>query len=371
MTGLRGDGVDSADDFKDRVIEVLMRLKAEDPPTEETVRMTAEVAAAAEGRETPYWIITMKYFHLSTLQMAGRIDEAMVEFPKLLSYCDGHPGEDKGNLLLTVYKWMVYNARLFPQVSKERIEGLMRDFEARLRRQGLSLRPLHQARMDWAMVRGRAEEAALHFREWQAAPRDGVSDCPACELNDRVEYLAFLGQDGQAVGAARPLLAGELKCNSVPDRTYGALLASLFRLGKRDEALDVHSQGSSRIEGKMRYVDSAAEHVTFLVKVGEVDEASRVFQSFLPLALGDATPLRRFKFLLAGWLLLDRLHAAGSGGAGLNLPASFDALRRQGGYDLDSLKAWFRSKTLELAEAFDARDETDAYSGRIAAAFGD
>ena len=360
-----------SDDFRDRVLEVLLRIKAEDPATDETVQLAGEVAASAEGRETPYWVITLKYFHLSALQGAGRIDDAMVEFPKLLAYCDQHPGEDTGNYLLTVYKWMVYNARLFPHVSKGQLESLMRDFEGRLRREGLSLRPLHQARMNWAVARGRAEEAARHFREWQAAPRGGVSDCPACELNDRVEYLTTLRRDAEAVSAAAPLLAGELKCSSVPDRTYGALLAPLHRLGRHDDALDLHRQGFGRIVGKMRYVDTAAEHITYLTKKGELDEAARVFEPFLPLALETTTPLKKFDFLLAGWLLLDRMRAAESDSAGLNLPASFDAHRRQDSYDLESLAGWFRSKTLELAERFDARDETDAYSRRIAAAFGD
>lgn len=358
-----------SDDFRDRVLEVLRRLRDEDPPTAETIQFARDVAAAAEGRETPYWVIALKYFYLSALQGAGHIDEAMVVFLHFRLYCDRHPGEDTGNYLLIVYKWMVYNARLFPKVSKSELESLMQDFEARLRREGLSLRPLHQARMDWAVVRGRAEEAARHFREWQAAPRGAVSDCPACELNDRVEYLISLRRDEEAVSAAAPLLAGELKCSSVPERTYGALLAPLLRLGRLDESLALQHKGFGRIAGKMRYVDTAAEHITYLTKKGELDEATRVFESFLPLALETTTPLKKLDFLLSAWLLLDRLRAAGADTAGLNLPAFFHVHRRQNGYDLESLMGWFREETLGLAGSFDARDETDAYSQRIAAAF--
>src|SRR5688572_5566998 len=125
-----------------------MRLQAKDHVTDETVRLAAEAAASAEERESPYWAITMKYFHLWALQLAGRIDEAIVEFPKFLAYCDRNPAERSGTYLLSAYKWMLYDARLFPQVSKATIEGLMRDFEERMRREGLSLRPLHQARMN-------------------------------------------------------------------------------------------------------------------------------------------------------------------------------------------------------------------------------
>lgn len=60
-------------------------------------------------------------------------------------------------------------------------------FEERLRQAGQGLRSLHQARMNWAVLRGNAKEVARHYVEWQAAARDGVSDCPACELHDHVE----------------------------------------------------------------------------------------------------------------------------------------------------------------------------------------
>ena len=370
MTEPTQDGAGPSDDFRDRVLEVLKLLKAEDPPTDKTVELAAEVAKLAEVSETPRWVITMKYFHLSALQGAGRILEAIVEFPKFRAYCDLHPGVDEGHLLLTVHKWMLYNTRLFPTIPKAAIEADMQDFEGRLWREGLSLRPLHQARMNWAQSRGHAEDAALHFREWQAAPRDRVSDCPACELNDRVEYLVFLGQDNQAVSAAEPLLAGELKCTSVPDRTYGALLEPLLRLGRLEEALDLNHEGYRRIAGKRLYVDTAAEHIIFLTRAGQLEEAAKVFQSFVPLALEDTTPpLKRFRFLLAGWLLLDGLRAAGSVLTELNLPALLTAFGRQGVSDLESLVGWLRSEVTGLAQSFDTRDETDAYSRRVAAAF--
>ena len=368
MTEPTRDDAGPTDGFKDRVFVALMLLKAQDPPTDETVELVGEVAKLAEVSETPRWVITMKYFHLSALQGAGRIFDAIVEFPKFRAYCDLHPGVDEGYLLLTVHKWMLYNTRLFPTIPKAAIEADMQDFEGRLRREGLSLRPLHQARMNWAVSSGRADEAALFFREWQTAPRDRVSDCPACELNDRVEYLAFLGQDNQALSAAEPLLTGELKCTSVPDRTYGALLDPLLRLGRLEEALDFHHEGYRRIAGKRLYVDTAAEHIIFLTRAGKLDEAADVFQSFVPLAMEDITPpLKRFRFMLSGCVLLDRLRAVGQA-AKLNLPTLLAAFRRQGISDLESLVGWFRSEVLGLAESFDTRDETDAYSRWVAAA---
>lgn len=366
MTDLADGGHAPPGGFKDRVQEVLMRLKAEDPATGETVRMAAEVAASAEEEESPYWAITMKYFYLSALQSAGRIDEAMMEFPKFLSYYDRNPGGNEDIHLLTAYKWVLYDARLFPQISKEKIKGLMSDFEGRLRRAGRSLRPLHQAQMNWAVTRGHAEEAARHFIEWQAAQRDSVSDCPACELHDRVGYLVHLGQDDEAIRAAAPLLKGDLKCSSVPDRTYGALLTPLLRIGRREEAVDLHWLGHRRIAGKRRYVDAAAQHLAFLVKAGELEEATRLFESFVPLALEATTPFYRFTFLLSGWLLLERLCAAGSNAAGLNLPASLGGVPSGMGYDLHALRDWFRNRTQELAQSFDERDETDAHSRKVA-----
>jgi hypothetical protein len=352
------------------MLVVLMRLNDEDPPSDDTVNLAAETAAAAKELETPYWVITMKYFHLAALQAAGRIFDVMVEFPMFLSYCDQHPNEDKGHYLLTVYKWMLFYARLFPHVSKAKIEGLMRDFDARMRRAGLSLRPLYQARMNWALSCGHTEEAARHFVEWQAAPRDAVSDCPACELHDRVNYLAYLERDEEAVGAAAPLLEGALKCVSVPDRTYGVLLAPLHRLGRREEAMNLHAQGDRRIAGKRRYVEAAAEHLTFLTNAGELEEAVRVFEAFLPLVRETKTPTppwAKFTFMLAGSRMLRRLGESNSTAIEFRLPSSFDGPRPEGVCDLTALEEWFREQALEMARSFDERDGTDFHARRVLA----
>lgn len=146
------------------------------------------------------------------------------------------------------------------------------------------------------------------------------------------------------------------------------LLAPLLRLGRREEAMNLHWQGYRRVAGKRQYIDAAARHLTFLTEAGELSEAARVFGLFLPLALENTPPLYRFTFLLAGWLFLERRRAAGADDAVLKLPATFNRLRSATGYDLDALRGWFRDHTWELARSFDERDETDAHSRRVASA---
>jgi tetratricopeptide (TPR) repeat protein len=363
-----GGGVDEpAADFNARALNFLRRVRDENPPSDETVALGAEVVALAEEQGASSQVIAFRYFHLQALLGAGRMDEAMVAFPKLLSYGDRHPNDDNAHYALTAYKWMVYNARQFPQVTKAQVESMLQDFETRVRREGLSLRPAHHARMDWAVALERREEAAAHFRKWQAAPRDQLSDCPVCELHNRVEYLVFLGKDEEAVGSAKHLLTGRRECTSVPDKTFGILLSPLLRLGRREEALDLHQQGYRRVAGKRRYVDAAAEHLTFLVRAGELGEAVRVFESFLPLALEIKSPSKRFSFMLAGWLLLDRLRASEHDAAALRLPAAFDGRRFEGGYDLEALIRQFSDETKKLARSFDDRDGTKTHAGRIKA----
>lgn len=369
MTAAGGGADEPAADFNTRALNFLRRIRMENPPSDETVALGAELVAMAEEEGAPSSVITYRYFHLQALLGAGRMDEALVDFPKLLSYSDRHPDEDNSHFALTAYKWMVNNARRFPQVTKAQIESMLLDFEARVRREGLSLRPAHHARMEWAMESERREEASAHFRKWQAAPRDQLSDCPVCELHNRVEYLVFLEKDEEAVASANPLLSGGRECTSVPDKTYGLLLTPLLRLGRREEALDLHHEGYRRIAGKRRYVDTASEHLTFLVRAGELEEAVRVFESFLPLALEITTPSKRFGFMLAGWLLLESLRASGRDAAGLRLPAAFDAHRSERGYDLEALIRELSGETEKLARSFDERDGTKTHAGRISAAF--
>src|SRR5690606_18719793 len=144
-------------------------------------------------------------------------------------------------------------------------------------------------------------------RRWQAAPRDHLSDCLACECASKAHWLAFRKEDEKAIVAARPLLEGELSCRAEPHWALGAMLLPLIRLGRWEEARHRHLWGWRLICRSPHFIGTASDHLRYLVAAGDYRKALRVFQRFLPSALAAPTLDDRFSYYVAATLLLEAI----------------------------------------------------------------
>src|SRR5262249_45847056 len=145
--------------------------------------------------------------------------------------------------VLWEYKWVVSSLRCFPQIERKKIEDAFDDMTRRYEAVGMGLRPIHKLRCRFAMHRGDREGAQQFQRLWRSAPAGWGSDCPACEQDDQVDYLIFMGKDERALEQARPIVHGSMKCAEVPHVTYAKLLLPLLRLGRLEDAAEYHRRG--------------------------------------------------------------------------------------------------------------------------------
>lgn len=300
---------------------------------------------------------------LYAAMMAGRGELLLVHYPWCLAQFDKDPDRFDEYDLLWCFKWVLWGALKFPQISLEQLDGLYADMTRRYRRYGAGRRVLADFRYALAKRRGLVKEAAKHFKKYREQPRDGLSDCEACEASEVVDYHQWVGDHAAAVRAAKPLLDGRMSCSSQPEGTMATALDSLLHLGKYAQAAAVYRQ-AARLNEQSRDLETAADLVQFLALTDNRAAAVRLFERRLPAAVASFEPEPRFDFLLAGRFLCDRLTATGFA-RGLRVPADLTSGDRKTTSDVPTLRAWLDAECRTVAAQFDGRNMTDRFARHI------
>jgi hypothetical protein len=184
----------------------------------------------------------------------GQFVRALAEFNIMLAAADRHAdswGGEINDRLLWLYKWVADNPQKYLSVSRPQMEAMFADVQRRYEAAGLSMRAIHSLRCTFSVDIGETEQAKRYYQFWQAADEDGSEDCAACELSTEVYFLIDVGQVDAALEKAKPLFAGKLRCEEVPNTTFSLLLPTLVRRGqleraKKAQAMSIKQMRESR-----------------------------------------------------------------------------------------------------------------------------
>jgi hypothetical protein len=199
--------------------------------------------------------------------------------------------------------------------------------------------------------------------------RDWLSDCRACVADNEIMYLLFLQRDDEALAAAEPILRGRLKCIDVPHRTLARLLLPLVRLGRADQAKDLHRRGYPLVRANPSgQLSPLAEHIVYLT-LTQLRQAARTFERFLPVALTAVELDRRFEFFRAGrFLLRVWMEQSPPQAWKLRLPVAAkgdDDAEDPVPQDPDRLADWLDERLDDLARQFDDRNGNNHFRQQL------
>jgi len=125
---------------------------------------------------------------LQAATFAGRHDVAIVAFSWCLAQFDRDPSIASAHDLLWKYKWVVNNARQFPEISRARLFELLGDMERRHREYGSTLHAYWLLKRSLHQSMGDPEEAAEAHKIYRKRRRDYLSDCIACVAHKDCSY---------------------------------------------------------------------------------------------------------------------------------------------------------------------------------------
>lgn len=295
---------------------------------------------------------------LHTAYFSGAVEKALVAYSWCLAQFDNNPGRFDEEKILWRYKWIVNVITDFPEITKEQIYQMLDDMAERYRRRGTGLRVVYKYRYRVEVFCGNREEAIKHYYHARSLLRNELSDCPACELDDEVNFNIYTGNDSLALRVAEPILNGYRKCSSVPHRTIAKILLPLIRLRRPADAWRYHIQGYRLIESNKLYLPYIGDHLIFLSLYGDLEKASSLLEKHYVWSEKLRNTHDRYLFYRGAWLFLD-IMSESKDEVELRLPSSFPLYDESHRYETKRLAGWFKQEAERIAKKFDKRNETD------------
>lgn len=285
----------------------------------------------------------------------------VVPFARLLQEYDRDPADFGGgevHSLFWRFKWVSGQLVSSPEIPLTSVTGWLEDMERRYRLAGYSERAVRQSEFYLAEATGDDERAERAVSRWQAADRDPMSDCHACETNSQGWFWAGRGDDTKAVDIWEPVLAGKQSCLEEPHRVLARSLLPLVRLGRGDEARAHHLRGYRMARGNESLLRSIGEHIEFCALTGNEARGLEILSEHTA-RLGPLVDVEAQMQFYAGILVL--LRRLGELGHGADLSVSYGGSART----VDELHGILREDALAIARRFDVRNGTTRVSDRL------
>ncbi|MES9590691.1 tetratricopeptide repeat protein, partial [Streptomyces sp. NPDC094045] len=291
---------------------------------------------------------------LQVYNYSSEKDKMFVPFARLLRMWDERPGDFSDFMthhLFWMFKWVSSSMVDQPHIPLAAIEKWQSEMEHRYRLAGHSERAVCQGELEIARHLGDLPRAERAYAAWQAADRDRMANCHACELHEQGSWRAQLGLDAEALEAWAPVLDGEHTCAHEPHAVLAASLLPLLRTGRYEQARAHHLRGYRMVRSMESMRNAAAQHIEFCALTGNEARALEIVAERPAYFTDSGNPGSLMDYLAVTALLMDRLTVLGHGGQSVPGPAGTD-------WTASSLAAHARARALELAARFDERNGT-------------
>lgn len=281
--------------------------------------------------------------------IAGRAEKAILSFAWCLNEYDKHPNQYNSFNMMWQYKWIIAGITDFPEITTKKIKETLEDLRKRFLSLGYNHRVYYKQKMCYYEHIGDFPKMVEYYHKWDQEGRDMISDCNACEVHQKADILLTLERFEEAYQAAQPIFDGTISCRNVPHCTYGIFLLPLLEQNKNEEAAEFHRRGMNLIDGQSGFLDTAIEHLEYLIVV-DLDQAISFFEKYLPQALDSLVPNTKYHFYRAAVILFDYLDETNK--KTLQMP---DHVTPEG----------IEKELYEIAKKFDLRNQNDKYVNQI------
>jgi hypothetical protein len=315
-----------------------------------------EAARCAEAEGNEELCYDIRYDLIDAALDAGDVQRSLIAFAYCLAMCDARPERRPESRLHWRYKWVLEWAPRFVEVSRTQIEQLLADVERRFTRVNYGKNALAKLRARAAYFLGDRADVARHYERWKVTPRDAVSDCRVCDLDEEVMLLEELGREQDALRVAQSIVHGSQRCQEVPHLTYARTLPMLLRAGHRDVAVSHHRRGYPLLKTlKHKLVGHVGSHLVHTAVLGETGRGLRILRETLEAAAEHGVADSRLSYFLGAEVLLERV-ARTEPLVHLALPRGLGGDGSEGQHESLALSRLFAEQASSLAAGFDARN---------------
>jgi hypothetical protein len=259
--------------------------------------------------------------------------------------------------VLWYYKWVVDSLCDYSQVSKPQIEFSFADMTERYVRAGYGSGPLHKCRAYAAIRLGDMDAHRLARKLWMESPRDGISDCAACQTDSAVEFDLEAGDFTSAMNTAEPVLQGRQRCTEVPCLTVGRLLLPMLKLGLTDLAETLHRGHIRQTLSSRDFLATIGPHVAYLSLTGKTGAALKLFETGVAWLAVTRRTWERLTFVENAVVLFDRLAREGNEPIQIQIPPLMPLHRSDDIYRPTDVATALEEMRQQFADEFNRRNQ--------------
>lgn len=268
----------------------------------EKVKLLKKAIAIADENEDIEWGYDLRLILIDTERDLAFSNESIPAFAWLLQAYEQHPDVFDENDFLWQYKWMMSELYDNPKVSREQIENALEDFKMRLQRNGYGIRAYYNELFNDCIVQKNITALDHAMQEVNKVPRDGMSDCEACEMDAEVTAFLYTRGFDEAYKKALPLLDKQYTCLHVPMRTLVNLCYAAYKNNREEVAASLYPKCQDEI-AKLANDTSvllSAIKLSVYMAAKYPQEAHKWIKKYLPLADG---PQNRLLFSFSMYLI--------------------------------------------------------------------
>ncbi len=356
------------------IMDVLLEETGHGKPALEVLRQA--IQAADRHQDIRYmFAFRIQFCRESTFYGDGM--ELMVTFPELLALADKYPDQPgdrryvfryEAEHVMWVYKWILDNCMDFYQISLEDCKKFLEDYRQRCVRMGLSLRNYYSTMYGfyWQIDREFSEQC---FHKYEKLPRDGHSDCRACERNMEIKFYLDREDLKKAEKLAADIESFRLTCGAREKKSAWlrmkiAYMNYYMRHGDYETA-----QGYAKLVG--RHFSGETEYECwddFLVCYAHtnIGKALNIYKSHWKEWMGLRCPMDAYEADKSACLFFKELQKARKGSTvKIHYDSSFPLYREDGQYQIADLQEFHYRRAKDIAEKFDCRNGTSYYVDKL------
>lgn len=331
------------------------------------------IEAADKNNDVPF----MVYFREEMCHEAcfyGDTMYMMVVFPELLSIIDKYPDTPSTQFdaayinamdhIIWIYKWIISEGSSFYQVSMEDCLNFFEDYKKRSIAFGYNLKPYYRALYGFYVFD--EDKRAEAFHNFEKTPRDGNSDCQACERNTEIEFYLNTGDFDRAVELSEDIESFKLRCGDYFDawmRMKVSFLEYYINNCMFEEATEIALILERKINEKTEFqVWGTIMNCYAHTKPGR---ALRVYKKHWRELKKD-TPDSEFDSACNVCCFWDRIKRDGKETVRLQMDSTFPLYNGDNIYKTGDLFNYYYNIAKDIAEKFDKRNNAGSYMEELA-----
>ncbi|WP_430614095.1 hypothetical protein [Flavobacterium sp. JP2137] len=334
-----------------QIQKILLKV-ADLPHFDDKIRVLKEAIQIADMHNDIEWGFDLRLDLIRQERNTSKCQESFPAFAWLLHARDSDPDLFEESDFLWEYKWMVASACRNTAISKEQILQISDDLRLRLERNGYTARAYHNVMTSWYLHLGDYAQTRESIALADAEMVDDMANCPACELDTKVELELLEGNMDHAIATAYDLIHHKLSCYSMPFQTFCCLCYYLVRAGDERASLyfDMAMEEYDKSDAYDTSVFFAMTILMYYMHHTQQEESWAYFEKISEWEI-DSEDVHRYNFAIH---MLPMLKEGGK--KTLNISPKMAYYEPDGIYDLAALRVHYYQQAADLADRFDTRN---------------